>query len=426
MPDRETIHKFIRDHNFADEDDAKDYFYQFPLDKNIQPYFATRIEGVGVCQLTRLCMGWRTSMAIAQSASNLLCRAVNNDVTSPDIKAHADNFILGASTKEEFHNLISEWKKVMQQANIPTKRMEELKPRQSLHWLGLLIDLQHKTIRAKPDSISKLKRAFQIMSQEGATFRQIFKIFGASNYARHMMGIPLFRYRFFMSWFARKATMLHLHPDRWDQKADIPISALRDLRKMINDIGKPTEVKQKMHKTIDLWTDASTYGGGYMILGTRPERHAWEWSHREKEAPIHRLEAIALLRGVEATIRSTAEPVEIIGYCDNQVVVHCWDRYRARDPSLAKILDQIYNILRRSDFILTTKWVPSEEQKADYLSRLFQPSRSDAASKRDMNGVASSTRTNPHTKPKKHDNLMSEANGGSVSWADCVRKSMRV
>eukprot|EP00757_Euglenozoa_sp_SAG-D1_P022206 gene22206-1304_t len=369
MPTRDVIHEFIREHQFADEDDARDYFYRFPLHEGIQKHFATRIAGLGILYLTKLCMGWRTSMAIAQSASNLLCRAANDGNQNTNIVAHADNFILGAKSKSEFWTLQRKWKRTMHMANISTKRMEDLKPRQSLQWLGLLIDLKFKTIRAPVETVKALHTAFEILDQRGGTYRDIYKIFGAANYARHMMGLPLFQYRFFMRWFSRKAIMLASYPERWDQKANLSTAARRDLKRLIGDIAKPLEVKRKFKESIEVYTDASTTGGGYMVMGPRFQMHGWKWTPQQAKQAIHRLEGLAMFEGVKAAVHGSPHPQTIIAYVDNTVVVNCWDKYRARDPYLARILDWVYHFIRKRGYEMNTVWVPTAEQKADSLSR---------------------------------------------------------
>eukprot|EP00757_Euglenozoa_sp_SAG-D1_P018463 gene18464-98_t len=164
MPTRKSIHKFIRDTNYADEDDARDHFYRFPLHNDIERHFATRKEGLGTLYLDRLCMGWRSSMGIAQAA-------------------------------------------------------------------------------------------------------------------------------------------------------------MRDLKKLIADIQIPLEVEQLHDDTVEVYTDASTSGGGYLIVGSEVEAYAWPWSPWEKKQRIHRLEGIAMEKGVNAAISKRDQPVNVVAHVDNQVVV---------------------------------------------------------------------------------------------------------
>jgi len=48
LPTRHDIHQFILQNSYMDEDDGRDYFFQFAMADDIHRHFAARVRGIGI------------------------------------------------------------------------------------------------------------------------------------------------------------------------------------------------------------------------------------------------------------------------------------------------------------------------------------------------------------------------------------------
>jgi len=374
LPKRADIHRFISRNAVMDEDDGRDYFYQFELAPGIRKYFAARVSKIGTVYLTRMCMGWKASMAIAQDASNILARNTERLANSRgDCMPYADNFIFGAPTTEDFDAVRKAWSSTIRNANVLTKNAH-ISPRTAKDCLGLHWDLTRKTLQASKHACEILRTAAPDLKT--ATFREVFTFFGVCNYARYMMDLPNFRYQNFMLWFRRASTTLAERPHRWDNPAHLPPKAAQSLRRLARDIARPRKVTDSAtpHDAL-LYSDASDSGGGFVICDPATINKGWRWSTAQlrKFPHIHQKEALALVSAVHAAVDILPPGSKILALVDNQVLHWNWSGKKAADPVMANILNELHQTLESKSLTLVTQWIPTHKNIADSLSRLPSP-----------------------------------------------------
>jgi len=361
LPLRGQLHKFLHRNHYAAEDDACDYFFQFEITPGIRKYFAIRVAGVGILYLKRMCMGWKASMAIAQDASNAIARHCERIAEfAGDNMPYADNFLIGSPTRRGFHAMAKAWRKTKSLVNLRTKKDDlEGDMNTSLTSLGLHWDFTHKTLQATRTTMRTLIEYKEKLSS--ASFREVFHIFGVCNYTRYMMDIPTYRYQPFMMWYRRACSKLAAHPEKWDSPSLLPTSSHKALCKLIADIGAPRLIldEQEMWQA-SIYTDASNTGGGFVLTDPASMSRGWRWSDTQlNELPdIHHKEAMALLVGVKAALELLPNGTHITAYIDNSILHWNWRGKRAADPRMAKILDELTDILEDHKMMLTTKWIP--------------------------------------------------------------------
>jgi len=375
LPGRDEIHGAVLRFCVAAEDDGSNWFYRFPIAPSIQPFFAARLPGLGIIFLTVLCMGWTWSMIIAHTASEIIARASAARVKMPDsvgVIPYADNFLLGACSRRAGRRLLTAWTRVTRYVNAPMKGKGQLRMRPRLRWLGLDLDLRSKTIAANPELVSTLAQRISHMEEHTVSHLFIWECFGVASYYAYMLRRPLCFYPALMQWIRRRARFLHRHPELWNGPARIWPSALRDLRRVASDIAVPAAAAQDLADTsVDafLYTDASKTGGASILFCDSVRNDNYRWEDEDLHRPIHQLEAIALLRGLQMARRYLHKGSHVVAYCDNQAVVYAFAKGNAKDPLLAGIIADIILESTAGGIFLEVKWVPSESQLADALSR---------------------------------------------------------
>ena len=117
-----------------------------------------------------------------------------------------------------------------------------------------------------------------------------------------------------------------------------------------------------------LWCDASTSGGGY-ILETRGISEAFQWGESERRLPIHILEAKALKKGLRRWVKCRESDEAVDVKTDSMLVFHAVNGKKARGFQFNQEMLEISDLLREKPY--SVEWVPTQEQKADELSRVF-------------------------------------------------------
>jgi len=366
LADRAAIHSLVRRFRYMCDDDGDNAFYRFPLHPDIRHEFCARIRGFGIVQLNAMCMGWSCSMAPCHSAFEVIAKHAQGDDPDVGTETYADNTALAGTSFAAVRRLICRWQHSARRAGMPMKN-RWLQPKQRSVWLGLLLDLRRKTIGVPPTTLRAIRSAIDTMAHSAVSYRYAWAVIGRINYYLYMMDIPLFRYANFTRWCSRIGRMLHERSDLWDRKAVIWPALVKDLTALGDDISFPSPIRDDPTTTTTLYSDASLSGGGFIILGDRPTCASWRWTHYGD--PIHRLEALAALRAVESCLATSAPGTHLHLLCDNSVVVHCWQKGRARDSRLAATLEQIRRQVSHHGCSLSMTWIPTKDQLADPLSR---------------------------------------------------------
>jgi len=371
---RDDIHGAVLRFSLAAEDDGSNWFYRFETHPFLHAFFAARLPILGIIYLTTLCMGWTWSMLIAHTASQVLARATTARCSPGTVGVipYADNFLLGATTRKAGRRLLAAWFWVTRAANAPMKG-KDLRMRSRLHWLGLALDLRVKTIGVPKATLDTLRARLTHMLTQPVSHHFMWQTFGAVSYYLYALRLPLWDYAHLMLWFRRRARLLAANPGLWHSRARIWPSAVQDLQRAILALQSPQKATEppadSREGDIVLFTDASAWGGGAVILGHTRRQHSYPWSADQQRLPVHCLEALALLEGLRLVASDTQRGMLIQVFVDNTAVVFSWAKGNSKDPRLSSILATTHRLVRDLGVTVRVTWIPTLYQLADKPSR---------------------------------------------------------
>ncbi|KAJ9451465.1 putative methionine synthase reductase [Diplonema papillatum] len=365
LPSREEIWDTVRSANVGLEVDALSFFHAFELDPRIRPCFGMRLPH-GKFQMEVMPMGWNVSMAVATSFSDMVSSYVTTNCASGRVTPWVDNFFLSARDKSGMAELWDAWTRTAEYVGLETKPVQQ-GPAERVQWLGLDVDLPSNRIRAPRSVTTALGPAIDAVSG-GSSFRDIYRVLGVCNFYLYFLGMDGWDFPVLSLFQSRVGRLLHERPALWDSPyTPWPslVSTLRRLRRAIAGWKRIPQAEQ--HRLCELWTDASTTGWGALSRGLFSSWGAW--TPLEAKHPIHRLEALALLTGVEKLLRRVRSPVSIRAFVDNSICVYAFKRGRCKDPLTARILRRVKRAARLQGSSIELRLVSTKEQLADALSR---------------------------------------------------------
>lgn len=237
-------------------------------------------------------------------------------------------------------------------------------------FLGLEYDMQHETWKVSQRLRSKLLEAANLVTQHQLTWKQVQKILGLMNTAEALPPVlnkaTIDRYYFLK--FVRKTARRNLSSSAlvtpWQSRQ-------RKWRAMIQRLAADKSYPLPFEESEDavLVTDASLSGFGavfYSELGTSVVAGAWvdglQVAIAERE-----LQAIE-----EALIRLPVANRKIAIFVDNTEAIAGISRGTLRNFWRMKKVESIALLLKRKNAIFTSvQYVKSEENEADYWSRIF-------------------------------------------------------
>ncbi len=239
-----------------------------------------------------------------------------------------------------------------------------------LEILGVLIDSERQTASLTEERRLKVRERLHAVLDAGtASLRDLQEIAGTLQFLTAV--IP--HGRAFMRRIHDAGGKLHSAPP--NQRRHLPKEARRDLQwwwDVLEDWnGRPLRVPEITHY-VHLWTDACPRGlGGH--LGPADSATEAYWLHvprRHRQKPIHFLEALAVLRGLELLCGEVAAGGNLVLHIDNEAVRYSLLSGSSRDPLLQTVVRAIFSWAAARHITLLPVRVSSEDNLlADVLSR---------------------------------------------------------
>lgn len=246
---------FILEHNYMAQADAKSYFYQFLLAKDVQKYFGVRLaHGRGPLKeflFTRLAMGFSWAPAIAQRVSNAIVDGLGI--------VWVDNFVIVGKTKEEFTRNREEFLRRIDECNLELDD-RSLEGTIMSEAIGLEFNLKEKSYRMSPKWVELTCRKLRVLlSVADITCRDFYAVMGAVIWHRHAMKLPLCSLPHTFQFLGSTASALAQAAD-WDSKISVPHEVLRELLVSLDELelNKPRKKSDPVSIEATVWTDASS------------------------------------------------------------------------------------------------------------------------------------------------------------------------
>ena len=258
----EVIDTLMRNEYFA-QCDAKSWFYQIPLCKDIQRYFGVVLGGGrGVLQyavMQKIPMGFSWAPCIAQRISNVLVRGIG--------LAWVDNYLIVGKTEEEFNanrKTFLERIDPVTGCNVVVDNTE-LTPHRQGETLGIEVDLEMKRYRMSAKWAEKVATRGTPLTWTPRTFSQSM---GGIIWCSHVTRRGLCMQPHLMSVLGDMMRKIALKQIKWDDEFEITRASQIEMTDVVLHVGRNDWIQ--WHETsapdMDIWTDASDTHAAYLIV----------------------------------------------------------------------------------------------------------------------------------------------------------------
>ena len=248
--------------------DFSAFFDAFQLSKEVQMLHCFRSEGEIFC-LTRLPMGQRQSVEVAQGATSLLLAFPTPGCVT---QSYIDN-VRFVGTRKAVVAAACTFVKRCNSANLRINDIDQRSSdlatilnglaKQEDAWLGLVHDLKHKRVRVGEKSISKL--AAVVKELRGTTpAYTVAAFFGLLLFGSSVLRCNVAAHFPTMKFLRRFSKDLAEAPQRWKQVVTIPPGALDDMLRWASEVlaNVPVQIKPNDAPTLIICVDASAWGWG--------------------------------------------------------------------------------------------------------------------------------------------------------------------
>lgn len=348
--------------------DARNYFYQIPLEGGAENLFPVRLGGArGKFQqgyVRVLPMGWSYAPMIAQCISNILLREVKK-VAAVYAVAWIDNYLF-AGTWGEVKKAREHFVALCKYVNMELKEYGDSVSEGE--FLGVHINCRTKKISNTPDNLLKLEELTASLT-EAKSCREWASTVGKGLWTNYAIGRkPLCLYTEVLQGLSTLGKWIFEHRDLkevWN--LHVPETVHRYNYYLKEMLDKAKEVTFSIQPEWDgtpeyAWTDASADGAG--VWYERKES-VTGWSYRNvgngniyfKELAVALEALVSLENGDHTTVLVT----------DNKGVYHTLRKGHSRSVAGNLILRKAIECTRFRQWYVA--WVPTEAQRADGLSR---------------------------------------------------------
>ena len=258
----DVIELLMKNEYFA-QCDAKSWFYQIPLCREIQKYFGVILGGgrgalhYGVMQ--KIPMGFSWAPCIAQRISNVLTRDVG--------LAWVDNYIIVGGTPEEFSkNRQTFLERIDPETGCNVVVDDtELKPMQRGETLGIEVDLELKRYRMSPKWVEKVANRGTLSTWTPRTFSQSM---GGIIWCSHVTRRGLCMQPHLMSVLGDMMREIAFKQIKWDDEFEITDAAQKEMIDVVHHVERNEWIQwqEANEPDMEIWSDASDTHAAYLIV----------------------------------------------------------------------------------------------------------------------------------------------------------------
>jgi len=367
--------------------DLKASFYQIELPKELRNLFVFRV-GNRTMRMVRLPMGFSLSCEILQIFTQSLAEVVADLVRSNSHQdlltfTHVDNFLFLSNSAAAVREAIKHTAKITNDWNV-TLSESATEPTDFIKFHALQLNLCAKEVSMTPESIGKIQKSLSTLRKSIQTGKQIVSMaiiqdmfecepllkicarltywsrvmFRGSNWktgdlASHFPVMNLIR---------AAGTLLQKGKSTINVNRQCIIQMIEWFEMLPNKIAVPKPMAN-FQQVLEIITDASTTGGGYIIQG---HPMAFPWPQRVEPKNMGEAELEAILQALRAIPRSHA--VRII--TDSNIAIGGITHGYSASLRVNEVVRKILRILRERNIILTElRYIDTELNPADPLSR---------------------------------------------------------
>ena len=295
--------KSVHDGTYVIQLDFSAWFDQFELDNGVRPDFCFPAFGKWY-RLTRLPMGMRQAVDVAQTATEILCDFEHP--ASVRIDAYVDNVRFLGCSRDEVIATAAKFIARCRDANATINEVDDLEtPTEAAtrlvategEFLGAHFDYVTKMVRVGDKSIAKLSIMQDLFSNssDSFTFRNFLTTFGLIFFALQVTRAPAADRYYALKEYSEVSRRLQRDPGLLETVYKCSPSRYQHVSKWIQDTieNVPRAVPLVPHPAdadFILVTDASAWGWGAILLNadgemvTWSERWARDWEGAKRSA----------------------------------------------------------------------------------------------------------------------------------------------
>lgn len=344
LPSRRTIRRMLHRCQKATAIDAAAFYDQFPLHKDVQPYFVFEYLG-NLYSFTVLPMGFRPSADIAQLTAMAVLQLTRQDHAT----AYIDNFIFtGPQQENDVTRFLNACKRFELHINeTPDWKWTASLSKTELDFIGESYDLKAQTKSSTNKTKDKLKRARDILERYNClvSAKTVASVFGILIYASPSHDISL------SSKFQCMRYLGHLGRTTRDWNAPaLPIDAstMDGLQKWIQELETtgPTPIHGPPpdKHDVEIQVDASAYGWGAVIISSEGSistiSEPWPRGFDASSSSVAEPQAawFAICRAV------TKDTKRVLLRTDHLNLVHAFNRGHSRTLAYNMCVEKVYSI----------------------------------------------------------------------------------
>lgn len=342
--------------------DLKNFFYQIPIHPGIRRFFGARTGAARfVCKV--LVMGWSWAPAVACAISRAVIRPFGLAMI-----VYVDNILVGASTRRCLRSLLRKFRRLCTWLGLIVKSW----PRSSRYvtFLGLQLDPRKKRWRLSPEWAAKAAALVRgALGHRGPLpVSTWFRVVGVVVYAASMT-TGCAQVWEVLSWASRLGRRIAAGELQWSSDVSPWRRVAAALRRVVRDLEEnPWHQVPRIFREVTVFTDASNLGGGWLVHARCPVARAWRFP--DPSAHIYAKEMHAALDALRFLLESGVRNALVHLYVDNEAVEGNLRRMYGPHPWVNRALALVGDRLRESEIVLCVHRVPSEDNPADFYSRL--------------------------------------------------------
>ena len=345
--------------------DLRHGYFCLSLHPKFRKYFCFRVNGV-VYQWNVLPFGWVGSPATFQEfaleVTKVLIKVLKGKARG---RTYLDDFMFMFRGYQTAKTAVPVMQATLTALGLEWHpRKSDWEPSMMKRHLGLLVDTMNRRFIAPTDRLLIIKNAIRQLLGVASKGKRWVPVRMVARAVGHMICIILACNKVRM--LTRSLYDCIKAALSWEGKVRLSHQAMKDLKAMLKEVQN--------HKGAYIWppapthvlyTDASESGWG-AVLGTfEAQGH---WMHYQKHLHIGALEIMAVYFGLLAFRRQLKGAVVQVKV-DNQNAYHNLHRWVSSVPIYMRYLRKIMKLSEQHDFLIIPKWVPSEQNVADSLSR---------------------------------------------------------
>ena len=372
--------------------DLKDAFWHVPLHPSVRHFFAFEIDGE-VYQACALPMGWTNSPYVLAKVMAVFMRHLRSGGARPPLRSGApaqaavrrarrnscyvdDLIFFCQGSRADALDYRAEVAAALEAAGFhrsPNKGTWE--PTKVITHLGMQLDSRDLTVACTKARVSKLRAAAKDILCRAAKHRR----WVPARVLAQFLGLAV------ASTIAITAAPLYCRASfdalrgltSWHRDVRMPSQALTDMRwwRDLSPGHATTAPLQPPPTTAALYVDASPYGWGGVLEPDSPSAAPVRGFFNAQERSLHIgiKEALAVEYVIDA-LGPQLRHRRIALYEDNAGVEHSLRALASRTPQMMRYIRRIWRMCVKYDVRLDVRRVRSEDNPADFWSRVRDPS----------------------------------------------------